>query len=139
MRLPENHNSLGCKQPPGLDVNQSPNVQDMFLLLPGLISCAGVTGGVGVTCHAHTTSIYITPCVVNPLWIYQHMSSQKQRCTCTCSFWGHIDTHHNPLCCISCVVQSYVRTRTIKYEMPKKPTGASTALFLARHGLTEVS
>ena len=27
---PENHDSLGCKQPPGLDVNQSLNAQDAF-------------------------------------------------------------------------------------------------------------
>jgi len=51
----ENHNSLGRKQPSGLDVKQSLNVQDPFRPIPGLISCAGVTGSVGITCHAHAT------------------------------------------------------------------------------------
>ena len=46
MRISANHNSLGCEQPSGLDVNQSLNAQDT---LPGLISCAGVTGSVGTT------------------------------------------------------------------------------------------
>ena len=31
MRIAENHNSLGCEQPPGLDVNQSLIAQDAFL------------------------------------------------------------------------------------------------------------
>ena len=44
MRISVNHNSLGCKQPPGLDVKQSLNEQDMFRPIPGLISCTGVTG-----------------------------------------------------------------------------------------------
>ena len=47
-----NHNSLGRERPSGLDVKQFPNVQDMFQLIPGLISCAGVTGSVGITRHA---------------------------------------------------------------------------------------
>ena len=41
-----NHNSLGCEQPSGLDVNQSLNVQDVFQPIPGLICCAGVTRSV---------------------------------------------------------------------------------------------
>ena len=40
MRISKNHNSLGCEQPLGLDVNQSPNAQDVFQPIPGLISCA---------------------------------------------------------------------------------------------------
>ena len=36
------HNSLGCEQPSGLDVNQSLNVQDTFWPIPVLISCIGV-------------------------------------------------------------------------------------------------
>ena len=52
-----NHNSLGCEQPLGLDVNQSPDVQDAFRPIPGLISCTGATGSVGVTCHAHATQM----------------------------------------------------------------------------------
>ena len=44
----ENHNSLGCEQPSGLDVKQSPNAQDVFRPIPGLISCAGATGSHGV-------------------------------------------------------------------------------------------
>ena len=50
MRIPENHNSLGCEQPPGLDVNQSLIAQDAFWPILGLISCAGATRSVGVTC-----------------------------------------------------------------------------------------
>ena len=47
------NNSLGCEQPLGLDVNQSPDVQDAYRPIPGLISYAGAIGSVGVTCHAH--------------------------------------------------------------------------------------
>ena len=57
MRISKNHNSLGCEQPLGLDVNQSPDAQDAFRPIPGLISCAGATGSVGVTCHAHATQM----------------------------------------------------------------------------------
>ena len=57
MRISKNYNSLGCEQPLGLDVNQSPDVQDAFRPIPGLISCAGTTGSVGVTCHAHATQM----------------------------------------------------------------------------------
>ena len=48
-----NHNSLGCEQPytciymyhMGLDVkSESPSAQDVFLPIPGVNSCAGVTG-----------------------------------------------------------------------------------------------
>ena len=42
VHIHENHNSLGCEQPPGLDVNQSLNAQDTFQPMPGLISCARV-------------------------------------------------------------------------------------------------
>ena len=53
--ISENHNSLGCEQPPGLDVNQSLNVQDEFWPIPGLISGTGVTGSVALlTCHVYT-------------------------------------------------------------------------------------
>ena len=54
MRISRNHNSLGCEQ---LDVNQSPDAQDVFRPIPGLISCTGATGSVGVTCHAHATQM----------------------------------------------------------------------------------
>ena len=57
MRISKNHNSLGCEQPLGLDVNQSPVAPDAFRPMPGLISCAGATGSVGVTCHAHATQM----------------------------------------------------------------------------------
>ena len=53
----KNHNSLGREWPSGLDVKQSPNAQDTFRPIPGLISCAGVTGSVGVTRHAHATQM----------------------------------------------------------------------------------
>ena len=60
-----NHNSLGCEQPPGLDVNQSLIAQDVFLPIPGLISCDGVTGSVGVcaqkcTCARTVTTYHLT-------------------------------------------------------------------------------
>ena len=41
----------------GLDVEQSPNAQDAFRPMPGLFSCAGVTGSVGVLCHARITQM----------------------------------------------------------------------------------
>ena len=41
----KNHNSLGRDK-------QSPDAQDTFWPIPGLISYAGVTGNVGITCHA---------------------------------------------------------------------------------------
>jgi len=51
------HNSLGHKWSSGLDVKQSPNAQDAFRPIPGLISCAGVTRSVGITHHAHAAQI----------------------------------------------------------------------------------
>ena len=57
MRISKNHSSLGCEQPLGLDVNQSPDAQDAFRPIPALISCAGATGSVGVTCYAHATQM----------------------------------------------------------------------------------
>jgi len=57
MNRSESHNSLGHKQPSGLDVKQSPNVQDAFRSIPGLISCAGVTGSVGITRHVYATQM----------------------------------------------------------------------------------
>ena len=58
MRISVNHNSLRCEQPTGLDVNQPPNVQDVFRPIPGLVSCAGVTGT--CTCiHSTCTCILI--------------------------------------------------------------------------------
>ena len=36
MRISKKHNSLGCEQPLGLDVNQSPDAQDAFRPIPGL-------------------------------------------------------------------------------------------------------
>ena len=53
-----NHNALGCERPSGLDVKQSPNAQDVFQPIPGLISCAGVTGSVGIV---HVPPYPITP------------------------------------------------------------------------------
>ena len=51
----ENHNSLGHERPSGLDVKQSPDAQDAFRPIPGLISCAEVTGN---TC----TCIHVCSC-----------------------------------------------------------------------------
>ena len=43
MRILVNHKCfVGCKQPQGLDVNQSLSAQDTFRPIPDLISCAGV-------------------------------------------------------------------------------------------------
>ena len=56
MRISTNHNSLGCELQ-DLDVEQSPNVQDAFRPMPGLFSCAGVSGSVGVLRHARITQM----------------------------------------------------------------------------------
>ena len=56
-----NHNFLVCYITAiGLDVKseKSPNAQDAFLPIPGVISCAGVTGSGRITCHAHICSIW---------------------------------------------------------------------------------
>ena len=55
----ENHNSLSHERPSGLhvEVKQSPNMQDTFRPTPGLISCAGVTGSVGITHHTRATQM----------------------------------------------------------------------------------
>ena len=53
---------------PAVDVKQSPNAQDVFRPIPGLVSCAGVTGSVGITRHVQ-------------LYIYMYM----YRCTCACT------------------------------------------------------
>ena len=51
------HNSLGCEWLLGLDVTVT--VQDVFRPIPGLISCAGVTGSVGVTRHARAAHDFV--------------------------------------------------------------------------------
>ena len=48
MIISKNHNSLDCEQSLGLDIKQSPNAQDTFRPIPGLISYAGVIRSVGV-------------------------------------------------------------------------------------------
>jgi hypothetical protein len=53
MRISTNHNSLGCEQPLGLDVEQSPNAQDAFRPIPGLISCARARANVSVCLCLH--------------------------------------------------------------------------------------
>ena len=53
VRISVNHNSLGCEQPQGLDDVLTTEVT--FQPIPCLISCAGVTGSVGV--HAHVTQM----------------------------------------------------------------------------------
>ena len=73
MRISVNHNSLGCEQPTGLDVNQS-----LIVFLPIYISCVGVTGSEGITCHVHATQMAghrsptcicsICACVYSGLW-----------------------------------------------------------------------
>ena len=77
VKISVNHNSLGCEQPPGLDVNQS---QDVFLPIPGLISCAGVTGSVGVTHHAHATQM--ASLSLHRCWhVYVHVQYDRHVCT----------------------------------------------------------
>ena len=70
---------------PRLDVKQLPNVQDAFRPKPDLISCAGVTGGVGIahttqmtglSSHSHTTWL---PMVV--LIVFNYLTL----CACTCT------------------------------------------------------
>ena len=51
VQLSKNHNSLD------LDVIVSPNAQDAFWPIPGLISCTMVTGNVGTTHHAHAVQV----------------------------------------------------------------------------------
>jgi hypothetical protein len=67
MRISMNHNSLGCEQPLGLDVEQSPNPQDAFRPIPGLISCAGVTGSVGVLRYARMAGLIELSMLLPPL------------------------------------------------------------------------
>ena len=57
MRISKNHNSLGCEQPLGLDVKQSPDAQDAFQPIPGLISYAGATGNTDNGKLTHSTSM----------------------------------------------------------------------------------
>ena len=45
------------ERPLGLDAKQSPNAQDAFRPIPGLISCARVTESVGITRHARATQV----------------------------------------------------------------------------------
>ena len=50
--------------PSGLDVKQSPDAQDTFWPIPGLISRAGVTGSVGITRHARAAqmcNVHVSP------------------------------------------------------------------------------
>ena len=53
MIISKNHDSLHCKQSLGLDIEQSPNAQDVFCSIPGLINYTGVIRSVGVLRHAH--------------------------------------------------------------------------------------
>ena len=77
VKISVNHNSLGCEQPPGLDVNQS---QDVFLPIPGLIRCAGVTGSVGITRHAHAT--HMASLSLHRCWhVYIHVQYDRHVCT----------------------------------------------------------
>ena len=51
------HGEILPERPSGLDVKQLPNTQDAFWPIPGLISCAGETGSVGITHHARATQV----------------------------------------------------------------------------------
>ena len=108
----ENINSLGCEQ--GLDVEQSPNAQDAFQPMPGLFSCAGVTGsGVFYAMHAcmcfmysrvlwaGTTSLSCPNTGLRPT--PQRDSEEntesreinKTRSQCTCNVCAYTDVHRN--------------------------------------------
>ena len=56
-----------------LDVKQSPNAQDAFQPTPGLISCTGVTGSVGVLCHAHDIYMYMCVCIFVCVCVYMYV------------------------------------------------------------------
>ena len=72
----KNHNSLGHKRPLGLDVQQSPNAQDTFQPIPGLISCAGVTGSVGI------------------MYVYMYLTKlHHDYSTCTCALYIYMHVH----------------------------------------------
>ena len=65
----KNHNSLGCEQPSGLRMNSQPITGCVFWPITGLISCAGVTGRVGMhyTSHTHNTEAGLRPsCACTP-------------------------------------------------------------------------
>ena len=51
--------TLGCEQPSSSDAKQLPNAQDAFWPLPGLTSCAGMTGSVGMpyTCNTDICTV----------------------------------------------------------------------------------
>ena len=72
-----NHNSLGCERPSGLDVKQSPNAQDVFWPIPGLISCAGVTGSVGIQLHLY---VYVQLMCMNSTRIDVHVHVLLKYC-----------------------------------------------------------
>ena len=59
--------SPGQERPSAIDVQQSPNVQDVFRPTPGLIGCAGVTGSVGITHHTCTVHVYMY------MYMYRHV------------------------------------------------------------------
>jgi hypothetical protein len=41
MRISMNHNSLGCEQPSGLDVKQSPDAQEAWIVPHSLLNALG--------------------------------------------------------------------------------------------------
>ena len=73
-RVIKNHNSLGCERPSGLDVEQSPNAQNTFRPIPGLISCAGVTGSVGIT-RTCTSAMGIARVLMKYVVVTGHMET----------------------------------------------------------------
>ena len=91
MRISVNHNSLGCKQPSGLDVNQSLNVQDAFRPILGLISCMYIYIHALVTSSLHRLSHYIynESTKVQTLGVFlgiDRSMSWKQRCYVSVSY-----------------------------------------------------
>ena len=59
MIISKNHNSLDYQQSLGLDIKQSPNVQDTFRPIPGLVSYTGVIRSVGVLRHPRIQYIHV--------------------------------------------------------------------------------
>ena len=87
MKISKNHNSLDCEQSLGIDIKQSPSVQDAFRPIPGLIGCAGVIRNVGVI-H-RWLALYSRPCsAAVSIVCLQHFHLQnKKRLLLLCKPW----------------------------------------------------
>ena len=80
-QLPRPLTALRLLTASGLEVKHSPNVQTIYI--PGLISCAGVTGSVGITRHARATQM---AGLSSPQSHSLVAHSYIYYCTCTCIY-----------------------------------------------------